>query len=297
MVGFHAVNLGREKSVAAVIDRSQSMLGQAMTDASAAAREFVGTKPGRDRVAVFAVGRRAVQLTSFSSTTAEADAALRTIAVDKVRGTALYDSVVLASQALAADINQTRILVLLTDGQEVSSDASLEQAIAAARAANAAVYPIGIESASFRPGPLQRLAQKTRRPLRGRQRDEGPAGRLRHRSRRSCAGRGSSPMSLRLGPPRAPGRGRRRDRRVGAFPAWRPNRRPEASKLPSPSFKIGPLLTATIVGFLILLASCSSECARPRVLASGARSHRISARRRASAPAARCRNASRPRQA
>ena len=38
VVGFHAVNLGREKSVAAVIDRSQSMLGQAMKDASAAAR-------------------------------------------------------------------------------------------------------------------------------------------------------------------------------------------------------------------------------------------------------------------
>ena len=67
----------------------------------------------------------------------------------------------LASQALAADINQTRVLVLLTDGQEVSSDATLEQAIAAARAANVAVYPIGIESKSFRPAPLQRLAQKT----------------------------------------------------------------------------------------------------------------------------------------
>ena len=38
VVGFQAVNLGREKSVAAVIDRSQSMRGQAMADASAAAR-------------------------------------------------------------------------------------------------------------------------------------------------------------------------------------------------------------------------------------------------------------------
>ena len=44
VVGFRAVNLGREKSVAAVIDRSQSMLGQAMKDASAAARAFVGTQ-------------------------------------------------------------------------------------------------------------------------------------------------------------------------------------------------------------------------------------------------------------
>ena len=94
VVGFRAVNLGREKSVATVIDRSQSMLGQAMQDATAAARAFVGTKPGHDRIAVFAVGRRAVQLTSFSSATAEADAALRTIEVDKVRGTADRKSVV-----------------------------------------------------------------------------------------------------------------------------------------------------------------------------------------------------------
>ena len=67
VVGFRAVNLGREKSVATVLDRSQSMLGQAMKDASAAAREFVRSKPRRDRLAVFTVGRRAVQVTSFSS--------------------------------------------------------------------------------------------------------------------------------------------------------------------------------------------------------------------------------------
>ena len=161
VVGFHAVNLGREKSVMLLIDRSQSMIGQAMTDASAAARQFVASKPARDRIAVVAVGKKAVQLTAFSSTADEADAALRTIEVDKVRGTALYDGILVSTQALAADLNPTRVLILLTDGQEVSSDASLEQAIASAREAHVAVYAIGIESRSFRPGPLQRLAEKT----------------------------------------------------------------------------------------------------------------------------------------
>lgn len=161
VVGLKAVNLGREKSVVLVIDRSQSMLGQAIADASAAARQFVAQKARRDRIAIVAVGRKAVQLTSFATTTVEADEALRSIAVDKVRGTALYDSIVLATQALAADVNPTRVVILLTDGQEVSSDANLEQAIAAARDANVTVYPIGIESASFRPAPLNRLAEKT----------------------------------------------------------------------------------------------------------------------------------------
>lgn len=253
VVGFHAVNLGREKSVAAVIDRSQSMLGQAMKDASTAAREFVGTKPGHDRIAVFAVGRKAVQLTSFSSTTAEADAALRTIAVDKVRGTALYDSVVLASQALAADVNTTRILVLLTDGQEVSSDASLEQAIAAARAAHVSVYPIGIESPSFRPEPLQRLAAKT-------------GGRYAGASGTKDLRAVYAALAKEL----------RRTWQLSYFTSARPAEKLQveaagataesvipgvatestavASKLPAKVFKVGPMVLATIVGFLLLLA-------------------------------------------
>ena len=254
VVGFRAVNLGREKSVAAVIDRSQSMLGQAMKDASAAAREFIGTKPRNDRVAIFTVGRRAVQLTSFSSTTAEADAALRTVEVDKVVGTALYDSVVLASQALAADLNQTRILVLLTDGQEVSSDASLEQAIAAARAANVAVYPIGIESASFRPAPLQRLAEKT--------------------GGRYAGAAGTKDLSAIYA---ALASELRRTWQLSYYTSARPGEKLEveaagataesvvpgvptvstavASKLPDQFFKVGPMVMTTVVGFLILLAA------------------------------------------
>ena len=253
VVGFHAVNLGREKSVAAVIDRSQSMLGRAMTDASAAAREFIGTKPGRDRVAVFAVGRRAVQLTSFSSTTAEADAALRTIEVDEVRGTALYDSVVLASQALAADVNATRILVLLTDGQEVSSDASLEQAIAAARAANVAVYPIGIESASFRPGPLQRLAQKTGGRYAGatgtkslRAVYAALASELRRTWQLSYVTSARPAERLKIESAGATAE--------SVVPGVATESTAVASKLPEPFFKVGPMVMATLVGFLFLLS-------------------------------------------
>ena len=161
VIGFEATNFGREKSVVLAVDRSQSMLGQAIKDASAAARVFVRTKPAGDRIAVVAVGRRAVQLTQFSALPADADAALRAIEVDKIRGTALYDSIVLSVEALAGDRSGARVLVLLTDGQEVSSETSLNQAITAARKAGVTVYPIGIESPSFRPAPLERLARET----------------------------------------------------------------------------------------------------------------------------------------
>jgi tight adherence protein B len=161
VTGFEAANLGREKSVVLLLDRSQSMQGQALRDASAAARAFVRGKPRSDRISVVAVGTNAVQLTGFSSSTIDADASLRTLEVDEVRGTALYDGVLLSAQALAADVHSARVLVLLTDGQEVSSDATLAEAIAAARDAKVAVYPIAIESPSLSPAPLKKLAEAT----------------------------------------------------------------------------------------------------------------------------------------
>ena len=252
VVGFRAVNLGREKSVMLLFDRSQSMIGQAIADASAAARQFVGSKPANDRIAVVAVGKKAVQLTSFSSNPAEADAALRTIEVDKVRGTALYDGILVSTQALAADLNPTRVLILLTDGQEVSSDASLEQAIDAARDAHVAVYPIGIESPSFRPAPLQRLAEKTGGRYVGASGTKdlkaiyaALAEELRRTWQLSyvTAARPGDRIEIDAAGVHA----------ESVVPGVAVISRPEASRLPEQFFKIGPLAVATIVGFLGLV--------------------------------------------
>jgi tight adherence protein B len=254
VVGFRAVNLGREKSVMLLFDRSQSMIGQAIVDASAAARQFVGSKPAGDRIAVVAVGKKAVQLTDFSSNAAEADAALRTIEVDKVRGTALYDGILVSTQALSADINPTRVLILLTDGQEVSSDASLEQAIAAARDARVAVYAIGIESPSFRPAPLQRLAEKTGGRYvgaNGTKDLKAIYARLAEELRRTwqlsyvTSARPGDRIEVEAAGATA----------ASVLPGARVVAKSESSKLPEQFFKIGPAAMATIVGVLGLIAA------------------------------------------
>ena len=49
-------------------------------------------------------------------------------------------------------------MIVLTDGADNASTGNLTGAIAAARAANAAIYTIGIEGAGFTPDPLQQLA-------------------------------------------------------------------------------------------------------------------------------------------
>jgi len=161
VTGLQSENLGREKSVVLAVDNSQSMAGKALADASAAARAFVAAKPGADRIAILTFGHKPVLLTTFSSSTIDAVPALRQVAVDKTSGTALYDAVSLAAQSLGSEDNLGRVLILLTDGRDVSSRDSLKDAVKDARAAGVAVYPIGIVGKGFDDAPLRRLAHAT----------------------------------------------------------------------------------------------------------------------------------------
>ncbi|HZD88145.1 MAG TPA: VWA domain-containing protein, partial [Gaiellaceae bacterium] len=161
VTALQAANLGREKSVVLAVDRSQSMRGRSLADATAAARAFVGEKAPGDRVEVLAFGHTVDRLDRFSSVPADADSALSGLTTDSRPGTALWDTVVQASKALEKDVAPGHVIVLLTDGQDVSSTATLSDAIRAAESARAAVYAIGIDSRGFTPGPLRELASAT----------------------------------------------------------------------------------------------------------------------------------------
>jgi tight adherence protein B len=161
VAGLEVENLGEAKSVVLAVDRSQSMEGEALDRAVEAARAFVAAKPVRDRLAVVAFGSEAVLLSRFASATIDADIALRTLGIDGRQGTALHDAVVLAARELERERMAGRVLVLLTDGADMSSSADGEAALAAARRAGVAVYAIGIEGPQFSPAPLQELARAT----------------------------------------------------------------------------------------------------------------------------------------
>ena len=124
VTGLQALNLGRAKSVALLVDRSQSMRGGSLADATAAARAFVAAKGAADRIEVIAFGHQAFALTRFSSSTADADAALHGLAPDPQSGTALWDAVTLASHRLASESQPGHVIIVLTDGQDVSSTAT-----------------------------------------------------------------------------------------------------------------------------------------------------------------------------
>ncbi|HEY5099174.1 MAG TPA: type II secretion system F family protein [Gaiellaceae bacterium] len=159
--GLQGVNLGRAKSVVLAVDRSQSMTGASLRNATAAARAFVAAKGPNDQIQVVTFGHQAVALTGFSSSGADADAALAGLTADPHTGTALWDAVVRSATALARQGQPGRVIVVVTDGQDVSSSASFAGAVAAAHAAHAAVYAIGILGPGFTPGPLRELAART----------------------------------------------------------------------------------------------------------------------------------------
>ena len=156
-----AQNLGRAKSVVLAVDRSQSMKGKPLADAAAAARSFILAKPPGDRIAIATFATSPQMVTGFSTSTIDADIALRTIPVDKVQGTTLYDALVLSAQKLSVEHLPARVIIVVTDGNETRSRASLKDAISAAQQAGTTVYVVAIESAKFTPGPLKELATAT----------------------------------------------------------------------------------------------------------------------------------------
>jgi tight adherence protein B len=159
--GTTAANLGRAKSIVLAIDRSRSMGGRSFDDAIAAARTFVGSKQKADRVQIIAFGKSASGVTRLTPAASEADAALRDLRLDGRTGTALWDAVVLAAQGLEAEEGQGHVIIVLTDGDDVSSKATFLQAVEAAQRAHASVYAIGIAGRYFTRGPLKDLAAKT----------------------------------------------------------------------------------------------------------------------------------------
>lgn len=152
-------NLGLSKALVLAIDRSQSMRQRPLAAAVGAAGELLARKRPADEVAVLSFASRAEPDTAFSQATIDGQTALRALSTDPVPGTALYDAVVAAAHELEQQPLPGRVLVLLTDGRDVGSNASLATAVAAARHAGMVIYTIGLGNAN--PVALSRLARQT----------------------------------------------------------------------------------------------------------------------------------------
>jgi tight adherence protein B len=162
VLGLEAQNLGKEKAVVLALDRSQSMSGRSLSNALAAARAFVRMKAADDQLGLISFGSAASEEAPLSSSTADLGSSLDAMTVDLRSGTALYDAVVQAAANLHSSSLAGRVIILLTDGRNVTSaGASLDDAVRAARTAGAVVYAVGIKGPQFDPAPLSMLARET----------------------------------------------------------------------------------------------------------------------------------------
>jgi tight adherence protein B len=135
--------LGSAEGLVLAIDNSESMQGRPISEAKRAAREFLLDRARRaSAFGLVAFGHEALVLTRGNELGDDVARTLDALAPDTVPGTALNDAVVSAVGRLRHLSSGARILVLLTDGRDVGSGASLKEAITTAQAAGVTVYAI-----------------------------------------------------------------------------------------------------------------------------------------------------------
>lgn len=145
-------------SVVVAIDTSDSMRGAKLADALDAARTLIAAKPARSEAELIGFAARAETLHTWSADPAASISALTQVATSS--GTAIWDTVTAAAQQLGSRPGTARVVVLLTDGKDTSSSATLADAIAAARRDHVHVDVVGLPGAPAT-AQLRRLAGAT----------------------------------------------------------------------------------------------------------------------------------------
>ena len=147
---------GGASQIALIFDRSGSMGGQPIIDAKAAAVGLLQLLFTGDRAALVSFASTVTTDRPLTTDLASVSSAVNQLSASG--NTALYDAVVVGSN-LMTTVTGRKGLVVLSDGEDTASTATLAQAIAAARAAGVPIFAIGFGSADT--AVLSSLAQQT----------------------------------------------------------------------------------------------------------------------------------------
>jgi tight adherence protein B len=152
---------GAAAAIAVAIDTSNSMAGQKIADAKAAAARFVQGLPAEDVLAVYGFGAKPYVGTAFPANPVTAATALTQLGTGGDPGTAIYGAVQLASDDLAKQHAAKRILIVLSDGASQNDTGTLADATSAAKAAGATVYAVSIGGNATAVSQLRQLTDPT----------------------------------------------------------------------------------------------------------------------------------------
>ena len=169
-------------SLGLVLDTSGSMAGEKMDDARAALDRFVyDLLDERDEVFLYRFSDHPVLVQDWTTDRARLSRAMSRITPNG--GTAMYDAVLEAIPMAATGRNQKKALVVISDGNDTSSRASLHDVRERVRDAEVLVYAVGIDGDSFSViQPPMRPRMPPRLPIpfpgTGRRPGSGPGGRF-----------------------------------------------------------------------------------------------------------------------
>jgi tight adherence protein B len=144
--------------VVLAIDGSNSMRGQPIASAVAAAKRFIQGLPEAARVAIVSFANQATVLVPLTADRSQLIAALGDIHLQQQ--TALFDGVS-RSASLFRDDEAQHNIVLLSDGANNAGVTDADGATAAAKNADATVFAIGFKGGATDVATLQQIADQT----------------------------------------------------------------------------------------------------------------------------------------
>jgi tight adherence protein B len=159
LIAIGGSGVQRPAGAVLALDTSGSMQGRPISEAKKAARLFLKTVDPTARISLVTFSDRVEQLTAFTDSRAEALARVRGLRASGE--TSLYDAVIRAVALVQDRPAEQKNIVLLSDGGDTVSDASLGDALADARTAGVKVFAVGLKSPEYAGEPIKRLAEET----------------------------------------------------------------------------------------------------------------------------------------
>ncbi|MDP9255099.1 MAG: type II secretion system F family protein [Actinomycetota bacterium] len=134
---------GAPAAIGVAIDVSRSMEGAPLVAAKKAAASFVKAKRPADTMSIYSFGHEANPVHGLDTDVNALGSSMNQVTLDTVQGTALYDSVIQASSEIGNAPTLTKVLVVLTDGDD-TTNVKLGAAVKAAKAGNVTIDAIAI---------------------------------------------------------------------------------------------------------------------------------------------------------
>ena len=151
---------GLRFGVVLAVDSSLTMSGTPYRSALSAARSFIAHRGQNEQIGILTFNSRIGVLSRLTNSTTGLDRALAG-APAVAYGTHVYDAVDVALSLLRRAKLSTGAIVLLTDGQNVGSRATLSGAVTRAHRQRVRVFTVGLRSPAFDPAALRRISSGT----------------------------------------------------------------------------------------------------------------------------------------